>query len=694
MSDIDLARARALARQRQMSAQRPKASQLNVDTAIAEGADRILAPKVEMTKQGQAALDDLTVDQTGHARALAVKAAQGLPFIGEYYDEIHDAIEPGKGDRIRAVEDAMDRRHPKASMAAEITGGVAGSIPLAAGGVSAIGSLSGIASRVAAGGAAAATASGIEGTVAGYGSGTDADSRAKNARQRGEMGALVGGVLGGLTPIIGAGAKALVRRVKGLDVATIAREFGIDKKSAQVVRRSLLSDDLAAATARLDEIGADAMLADAGRATGNLLDTAAQTGGKALRVASERVNTRAAAAGQNLSKRLDDILGPADGVRRAASDISKRTSASRQSAYTAAFARPIDYAAKNGRAIEDVLSRIPPKTLQKAVSEANEALLEASTKNKQVLAELAEDGSVIFSEMPNVQQLNEIKIALGSIARENVDQFGRKTSKGIRASRLARDLRAALGRAVPEYDRAVKLGGDKIAEDSALDVGRKVLSNGVSIEDVRDVMKGASVEVRAAAKRGLRENISQTMDTVRRTITDPNVDAREAMALIKAMSSKSNMAKVRMIVGKDAPALFDELSKAEAALALRAAMAQNSKTAIRTAGRDAMEEATSPGPIGTLKQGKPVEAAQEAVQFLTGSTRDMTVAARERVAAQIVDVLTGMRGEQASRALKLVQKSMAGQPLRDAEAAFVVRVVGDPLGHGIHQSATRLLEQQ
>lgn len=661
-----------------------------VDANVQSAAANLLQPQ----PLSQDALDRMTLDAVGPVRGAMVKAAQGVPFIGEYYDEIQEARNPGAGQSVRDVQGAMDRQRPNTALASEIAGGVAGSIPFAVGGVGAVGQVPGIAQRVAAGGVAGGLFGAADGTASGYGAGTNRKERREMAAQRGTIGAGVGGVLGALAPVVGSAAKAVYRRVRKLDVATIADEFGVDRRTAGVLKGYLANDDLDAAAATIARIGDDAMLADAGPATTQALDTAAQTGGRALRIASDRVNERAAQAGQRLAKRLDDILGPADGVKAAARDISRRTSSARQQAYNTAFSKPIDYAAPSGRKVEEVLSRIPPRTLRAAVDEANEAMTAAGVRNRQIMAEIAEDGSVVFREMPNVQQLNEIKIALGAQGREAVDQFGRPTAQGLRANKLAGELRDAISEAVPEYRAAVRLGGDKIAEDNALDMGRKLLSRSTTLEDVRAAMKGASVEARAAAKRGLRENIEATLSNVRRTITDPNVDAREAMTLIKDLSSRANMAKARLVLGKDAAALFDELDKAEAALALRAAMSRNSATAIRTAGRESLDAATQPGAAGTLAQGRPVEAAQRVVQVLTGATGEAQGAARDEVAAQIADALTAKRGPEAARALAIVKRAMAGQPVKEAEARLVVRALGDPLLLGGYQSGTQILEQQ
>jgi hypothetical protein len=209
---------------------------------------------------------------------------------------------------------------------------------------------------------------------------------------------------------------------------------------------------------------------------------------------------RAARAGERLKSTFDDILGVPEDVRSVAKDISLSTSGAREAAYTAAYTKPIDYASGAGRSIENVLARVPSKVLRRAVDEANDAMTYAGVKNQQILAEIADDGSVIFRVMPNVQHLDFIKRSLGEIGAESVDQFGRPTGAGIRASKLASDLRDALKEAVPEYGTAVKLGGDKIAEDKALRLGSDVLTRRISRADVKEFARTAADQEIARAK--------------------------------------------------------------------------------------------------------------------------------------------------------------------------------------------------
>ena len=644
----------------------------------------------------------LAAQRMGAGQGAAATFIAGAPFVGEYFDEATGKImqmqgrSPEIGQEIaRQSREQFREAMPKTATALEVGGGIVGSLPLVASGAGLVQKGAGLLQKSAIGLGLGVFGGGIEGAVSGYGAGEGPEGRKEEATKRGVFGAGVGGLLGAAAPLFGAAAKSVVRRIKRLDVATIAEEFGTDRKTANVIKSFLVNDDLDAATRRLADLGEDAMLADAGIGTGQALDVSMSTGGRALRVGREAIEERSRIAGRKLASALDDVLGTPTGVKTAARDISQRTAAVRQKAYDAAYRQPIDYAARGGRKIEAVLERVPPRTLNSAIQEANDAMQEAGLRNLQIMAQVADDGSVVFREMPNVQQLDFLKRALGDIAQSEVDDFGRLTGAGIRANRLAGDLRDAIGEAAPAYKRAVKLGGDKIAEDNALRIGKDILTRRVKLEDVRDAMRGASVEAKQAAKRGLREGIEETLSNVRRTISDPNVDAREAMQLVKEMSSRANRAKLRQILGQsETDRLLKELDRTAAALELRAVVATNSKTAVRQAGQGAVEQATEAGPVGALMQAKPAQAAQKMIQELTGATDAATVARREDIFAQIAEALTRKRGREAQKALETVRRAMQGQPIRDEEAAQIVKAAGVPLVSGLYQSGMQVLERQ
>jgi hypothetical protein len=503
------------------------------------------------------------------------------------------------------------------------------------------------------------------------------------------MGALVAGA----APLAGAGLAGIYRRAQKVDIKTIANEFGISIPAARIVKGHLKNDDLQAASQRLADLGDDAMLADAGPATAQMLDDAMASGGKALAVGSKRVVERANDANKKLTATLDRILGPAEGAKAAQSAVSQRTAKAREAAYNKAWASPIDYSTgAKGEAVLQVLKRVPGEYMNSAIKTANRRAQMSDDEFKAVMASIGDDGKVVFREMPTTRQIHEIKVGLNDIVSEGTDPItGKMTPDAVDASKVVKRLGDAIKDASPAYARATKLGGDKIAEENALNLGKRLFSDKTTFEDALDIMSGASKEARLAAKRGLRENITHRMESVRRTVTDPNIDAREAMRLITEVSSKLNEKKARLILGTDSKAFFDEIDKATAALELRAAVARNSATAIRQSGQDAVKAEVAPGALRDFvgNMGSPLDAARGVSKVLAGIDPANMSAKEKALMGEIADVLTATKGDKARSALVLVERAMAGQPLKDTQANFIGRLVSESLAVGTYQSVVQ-----
>ncbi|WP_171172598.1 hypothetical protein [Ruegeria sp. HKCCA0370] len=631
--------------------------------------------------------------------ARAQEFVQGTPLVGEWADEAVGMVSPEAAENMRLTSDAMERQYPGQSAALNVTGGIATGLPLLAGAGATktadfVAKGANMLTRGARAGAIAAPAGAVEGAISFAGRAHDGERF-----QEGAKGAGIGGTLAAfLGPVASATGEQVVKiakRVKKLDIRTIADELGISPAAARIVKQGIVSDNLDEAQARLAQLGEDALLADAGPSTGALLDAAATTGGKALNAARNAADGRAARVGKRLPQVLDGVLGKSKGIKTAAREISQGTSSARQRAYNAAYAQPIDYSGTHGRQIESVLSRVPPRTLRSAISEANEAMTANGQRNMQIMAEIADDGSVTFREMPNVQQLDEIKKALDGIAREAVDRFGRLTSAGLRARKLAGELREATKQAAPLYGRALRLGGDKVQQDEGLALGKNLLFKGTTVDDVKAFLnQGVSNEARQAVRQGVRESIEHNLSNVRRTITDPNTDAREAMQLVKEMSSRANVEKLRLVLGGPrADRLLNELNRSATALELRAAVAQNSKTAIRQSIQEQVSDETAPGLTRRTagNMGNPLDAAREVTQSIA-AIDPRSLSARERgMFAEIAKALTGIKGKDAQDALKAVRGALKGQPLKDAQAQLIGRVVAGAGAIGLYQSAKRPL---
>jgi hypothetical protein len=165
------------------------------------------------------------------------------------------------------------------------------------------------------------------------------------------------------------------------------------------------------------------------------------------------------------------------------------------------------------------------------------------------------------------------------------------------------------------------------------------------------------------------------------------------MKLVKDMSSRANREKAVMVLGEArADALFRQLDEAATQLATRAAVARNSATASRLAGKEAIDEITAPGPLGSLMAGRPGDAMRGIVQAFTGNTSQAQSAQKQALYAEIAQALTGKRGQAAADAMATVQRAIAGQLVTSAEAARVARVLTTGGALAGYQTGTRPLQ--
>jgi len=638
--------------------------------------DFIQPTEQAMTQQRQDIISQAPLTARG------LKFSEGTVAAGSYIDEAAESIDPQLGAKTRAVSAAMDEENPIESMLLQTAGAVVSALPV---GMLAVGSrLTGAADFVATNltrgqrmlsgllkGVPLATA---EGGIYGYGEGKDG-TRQKTATT-GAMFGLVpsaGLALGG--PVL----QDFIKRVREADTGFIADIFEISTGAARLVKDAFSSGaSLDDAVARIRSAGDQGMVADAGTAADHLLDAAAATTPAASEATQQVVGNRAAAASRSITETMDETLGVTPtGNKEAFKEISQKSAADRSDAYKTAYGKAVDYSSAAGMKIEEVLSRINPKALQNAISEANDDMLADGVSNPQIMAIIGENGKVSFKEMPNVQQLDYMKRALNAMADDLTDPLtGAVQSSGRRFIKLSKELRAAIGDAVPEYNVAVKLGGDKILEDNALKLGGVLLDKKTKRETVEYLAK-ASVDERAAASQGVRSQIENTLAEVKNSLATPDLDIKEAQKLLTDLSSRANLEKLAFIIGpKGVADMMEKLEMVRRALTLQQAVAKNSATAGRISQQRIAETQLNAGPVNALMRGKPLAAIQEAIMLALGTDAKSQAARSSAMFGDVIKALTSMRGEEAVNALELMTKVINKQiQITDVQADKIARLV-------------------
>ena len=296
----------------------------------------------------------------------------------------------------------------------------------------------------------------------------------------------------------------------------------------------------------------------------------------------------------------------------------------------------------------------------------------------QKLFRIADDGSVTVQTMPDVRQLDYITRGLGDVAEAESAKgaLGGTTALGRATGNLSKSIRQTLRSAVPEYGTALDTAASAIDERNAIETGYTLLNRTTRREDVASALSGASKAEREAAKQGVRASIDDAMANVTRTMSDPDTTTREGIIALRDMSSRSNTTKLRILLGQDAAdELLGEVDQAATAFELRAAIAENSKTAIRTSIQKGVNDRADGGVLSAIQSGEPVNAAKRLVQALTGETPEAVELRRMGLYEDIAKALTQTRGTQAQAALRRINSAMSGQTLSEQSARLIANTL-------------------
>lgn len=604
---------------------------------------------VENSKANSFGMGAADVTTFGLGDEIAPYAIQGIEALRGNPVPAYDDL---KAD-IRGQQKQAQADNPKSYLGGQIAGGVAQA--LAAGpGIAA--SAPTLAGRALGG---AATGAGMGGLY-GAGSGEGMEGRAIE----GLVGAGTGAVVGGAMPFVARGlGSAWNYLTSGRAANAAAQQAGVQPATARLLADSLAADDTLGArgAANIAAAGPDAMLADAGPSAQRILDTAIQRAGTGGQAAREAIEDRTTRASRSVVDALNQGLGQPQGVTAARTAIREGSAGARQGAYDAAYDAAIDYSAPNGQALEQIIKgRVPGNV----INEANRLMRLEGNQSKQILAKVADDGSVTYERLPDVRQIDYITRALNQAAEsgEGAGALGGQTTLGRAYQGLSREIRDLTKQAVPEYGQALETAADPIRRSKAVEFGSKLLSPSTTRDQVAEQVAGMTGPEREALAQGVRSRIDDVMANVTRTVRDGNTDAREAIKAIKDISSRANREKVAAVIGdQEAETLFGQLDQAARSFDLRSSVADNSATFARQSMERRIADANEPGIIGTLAQGKPAEAGKKIVQALTGQTKAARNTREERVYSEIVNALTRPAGNNAALLSAIQQVGQSGQ---------------------------------
>jgi len=631
----------------------------------------------------------------GRATGPVVAASQAMGFgSGAWLDEVVEKYFGGKsGDALRAIKQAQQSERPVETLIAQLGVGLTEGYALLKRLPQLANIISGTRQRgtlasTAVSGAAGLSAGGTTGFISGAGEADPDENRIRAGGEGAVIGAVAGGTLGAVTPLVAAGGRNILNLLRKSDVPMIAGALRISKQAAEVIKSAFdAGGDIDQALLNLERAGETGMLADAGPAAQALLDASVSVGGQG-QVVTRALGQRADDVTAGLSQTLDKTLGDADLTPlQAAEMISAKTAEPRKKAYDAAYGQPIDYSSQAGINIESTLDRIDPSILDQAIKKANVMMRAAGKKNQQILASLGDDGEISYTQKPNVMQLDYIKRALGNLAEAARTPLGQATDDTLLYGGLARDLKKSIGDAVikPEtgarlYDDAVRLGGEKIDEQNAFKLGREALKPQTEIGDILDELgpepSQAQIE---ASKLGMRQYIRTILENVKGVPSDQELAARQLDAFYRLTSSDAARKKIQRIMGNEAADLLAEIDKVAQTSKVRSAVAINSKTAQRQAIERDIRDVTDEGFVGQLLRGEPIGSAKEIVKAITGRTDQYDFEQRRKIFADVARALTEAKGPETRKVLDIMERAQTGQIITQAENDLLVNQIAGVL---------------
>ncbi|MEN5279015.1 hypothetical protein ABE527_18975 [Brucella sp. TWI432] len=591
--------------------------------------------------------DEAVSAMTGLARA-GINAVKGDGF--NYSQEYN---------RQMALNEELQRRREERSPIASTVGKVGGSVAVAASAAPAMLSTR-FASAPLMGRIAAGTGDGlISGAVYGAGEGQGLSDRATNAG----WGAVIGGSLGAAMPAIGAGASKAYEAFRNSRLANpIASQAGATPEALRVIGDVLEADNTLGAVGRqnMARAGQEAMLVDAGPTAQSLLDQTIQRSGSGARVARDAISQRVSRDSAAITSAMDDAFGAPTMAMPGTANSSGRAALS--GLYNQAYTKPINYASTKGIEIEQMIKNRVPKS---AIDAANNLMrVEGAPPSQQILAKMADDGSVVLERLPDVRRLDYITRGLNEIAdqADGMGKLGGTTQMGRAYGNLSKDIRSRLKSLVPEYGQALDVAGTEIGKVKAAQFGYDMMGSGVKRQEVQQFLTGLPKAEKAELVKNIRQAIDDRIANVTRAVSDGDIDAREAIKALKDLSSTSSREKVLLTIGPEkSQNLFKELDRATKSFELRAGVTQNSKTYARQAMDERVKDYTQPGVIGSLARGEVKNTLQKATQAATGNTDDVLRSKADKIYSQIAEILTrqGGPGQSAYNAINQLNQTDA-----------------------------------
>ena len=631
----------------------------------------------------------------------------GFLFVGEGIDEAYEIAGNSMGkDGAKIREDynlrikAFKETSPKEYMAWKAAGAIYSTLPailaLPTTMYTWMASLP-IVPGVFMGSITSGTFQAAEGAVSGW-LASEEGRRGEDGIQRGINQGIFGLALGGIIPVapkfLAWGWHKTREGILKSPINEISKAFNISKNAAKLLQKTIMSsgEDLAAVVKKMRlQGGTQAMVADATEATKTLVDMIAASGNEAAEIITRNILKRTQTAAATLEKSLDtniaklpDMPNSPPGVvikqdaKTVAEELAKKSAPARTKAYQKAYNTKVDYNSDAGLKVLEVLNRTPDTLKTAAVKEANDILQMEGKEVGQMTLVVGKDGLLKFVNQPNMMQLDYIKRALSELAYDPLKVTGLSKAAG----NMRFQLTDALKKLNPAYQKALKLGQEKITRENAIDIGEDALKNSTSVAQLSKQLndKNVGAEERKMVAIGLRASLDRIMGNVKAT-ANIGADVQAMKKLLGEFSSTNARKKLRLLIPdeKEYKAIIQQLDKSHAAISLQNAVNINSKTYTRTAINEEVKEVVEGGVVKTLSRGEPTLAVAKLVNKIL-RVKEITDRDRAVIMKELAIVMVEKRGGAAIKQYRDLYNAFKNKAMSEQQLADLTEFMASRLG--------------
>jgi hypothetical protein len=434
--------------------------------------------------------------------------------------------------RERAFQAHREDIDPTATTAGRISGALLGAGSLIKARAPLMASLPAnatLGAKVAQGSKAGALYSGLYGLGSGEGVGDRISEGAKQAA----TGAIIGGAIPGVTAGIKAVAKPVTDAVKG----HLRPEVFANRKVTERLANANLTPEQAAK--RLQNNPGNSLADIGGKSAQNLLKTATNIPGKAQQRVQTQLVLKQMQQGDRIRNAIRTTLADPDGYLTAKDEIAENASKLAAPLYKKAYETPVPFT----ESLEGILKTPAGK---RALIKAQEKIANSQSQFKHQFAQVADDGSVKITRVPDTQGWDYVKRALD----DEISQLRRAGAKDDARilTNLKNKMLDEIDEANPAFAEARKVWSGQASMDDALELGREALEQ--SPEATRRLLAKMSEADKQAYRIGV-------ADALRKKIGRTDFTHN---ALLKFFSSRDAVANLRAAFASDEQ--FAEFRKA------------------------------------------------------------------------------------------------------------------------------------